>query len=135
MAQKEKHDSKEETIFNKKRFNPSIFEISYSFSDLKTPKLIRRGGKVGFPLWGFTLTQVNGISPPIFHRNNPHRVTTKRRRIPWWRILATLVNIASHSTWVYWAFLSFFRVWIQSVLNFSGGLLVLDSILLDLGFH
>jgi len=50
VAQKEKHDSKEETIFNKKRFNPSIFEISYSFSDLKTPKLIRRGGKAGFPL-------------------------------------------------------------------------------------
>jgi len=50
MAQKEQHDSIEETIFNKKRFNPSILEISYSFSDLKTPMLIRRVGKGGFPL-------------------------------------------------------------------------------------
>ena len=96
MAQKEQHDSIEETIFNKKRFNPSILEISYSFSDLKTQMLIRRVGKGGFPLWGFTLTRVNGISPLIFHRNNPQRITTKRRRIPWWLILATLVNIPSY---------------------------------------
>jgi len=50
VAQKEKHDSKEETIFNKKRFNPSIFEISYSFSDLKSSYVDKKGWKGGFPL-------------------------------------------------------------------------------------